>query len=391
MSFCCMFVFSILGVYTMFVVLPPGNRSPAGSATNTGSQRVLPSVVTLHAASSRFAAEFGCFRQIRAPPLTASESRRFTGDQHYQKFVVQHHTPFRVGRKLITCLFPRVSVCHSAAPGNVAPQLHNSMLQVQTHMRRVELDSLLRKRVDIQSAIDSYPLPQSPAHRPLSSHQVSFGSSAAVLAAPLLSSSEQPFPPDHGIDAQRTAAAVFGPRSSTLRRLSRNRRESTLSDFLEHRPNIQQLQTRRVIFEDTMVWTRELPSGAIPSPRNCHSITAVRVAGGGSGGGVGDEISPVVYLFGGFGTERSNELLMFDARTMHWTRPVVAGALPIERFANVPQPNSCLCCIPHFHHISLFSFHLACSQVFSHHVLRRQPARHAVAIWRLFKLGRVAE
>jgi hypothetical protein len=49
-----------------------------------------------------------------------------------------------------------------------------------------------------------------------------------------------------------------------------------------------------------MVWTRQLHTGAIPLPRNCHSLTAV-----------GDQL----FLFGGFGTYRGNELQQLDSST----------------------------------------------------------------------------
>jgi hypothetical protein len=42
--------------------------------------------------------------------------------------------------------------------------------------------------------------------------------------------------------------------SGTLQRLSKTRRETTLTTFLESRPNIQQLQHRRVIFEGTQLF-----------------------------------------------------------------------------------------------------------------------------------------
>jgi hypothetical protein len=127
-----------------------------------------------------------------------------------------------------------------------------------------------------------------------------------------------------------------------------------------------------------MVWTREQCTGAIPTPRNCHSLTAVHCldtlpAASSSPtpqemsecsdaalvkqsadelSSVDDADKPaeasdndVMYLFGGFGTDRANELWMLDCRSrqrpgksapeyrsMQWSRPLVAGTLPVDRF-----------------------------------------------------------
>jgi hypothetical protein len=48
------------------------------------------------------------------------------------------------------CLF---SLFIRSAPNNVAPQIQTSMLKVQKHLRRAELDALLRQRVDLQVSI----------------------------------------------------------------------------------------------------------------------------------------------------------------------------------------------------------------------------------------------
>ena len=135
-------------------------------------------------------------------------------------------------------------------------------------------------------------------------------------------------------DAQQIRQSLTEPiEPNTLKRLTRNYRESSLSSFLEHRPKLSEIMQRRPLFEgriffspvtkafailpattlhhallsfthsltpetstETMVWTRQLHSGVIPAPRNCHTLTAV-----------GDQL----FLFGGFGTSYRGSFWVF--------------------------------------------------------------------------------
>eukprot|EP01083_Nonionella_stella_P084708 234564_1 len=103
--------------------------------------------------------------------------------------------------------------------------------------------------------------------------------------------------------------------------LARNLTAVQLSNFLSNRPTAQDLVKHKVM-RDTMTWSREITSGSIPMPRNCHTCTPVK-----------DRL----YLLGGYGnhhTSKSSELAVLDVENMEWSRPLVAGLIPCERYSH---------------------------------------------------------
>lgn len=63
-----------------------------------------------------------------------------------------------------------------------------------------------------------------------------------------------------------------------------------------------------------------LQAGPLPLPRNCATLTP---------------IGTNLYLAGGYGNgSRVSELLVFDTASERWSRPLVAGMVPCERFSH---------------------------------------------------------
>eukprot|EP00475_Leptophrys_vorax_P027820 TRINITY_DN3974_c0_g1_i2.p1 TRINITY_DN3974_c0_g1~~TRINITY_DN3974_c0_g1_i2.p1 ORF type:complete len:590 (-),score=125.46 TRINITY_DN3974_c0_g1_i2:188-1957(-) len=156
------------------------------------------------------------------------------------------------------------------------PKLQQVMLALIRVQRESELGSLLKRRRTLQELIDQN----------------------IILSGPEVSPYVQ----------------------EARRKILRNSREHTLNKFLEKRPSIAEMAQQNLL-TDTMTWTKLSPSGAIPTSRNCHTVTTA---------------SDKLYLIGGFGgsSGKLTELLVLDPDNLSWSRPLVAGQIPLERYSH---------------------------------------------------------
>jgi len=106
-------------------------------------------------------------------------------------------------------------------------------------------------------------------------------------------------------------------RRDMYRRMSNH----SLTEFLSQRPTLQELVKANMV-QDVMTWTKITCQGTIPRERNCHQMCLNR-----------DDTS--LYLLGGFNTGSvSIDLLKFDIENQKWSRPLVGGPVPPERYCH---------------------------------------------------------
>ena len=106
-------------------------------------------------------------------------------------------------------------------------------------------------------------------------------------------------------------------RRDMYRRMSNH----SLTEFLSRRPTLQELVKANMV-QDVMTWTKITCTGTIPRPRNCHQMCLNR-----------DDSA--LYVVGGFNTGSvSIDLLKFDINKSQWSRPLVGGPVPPERYCH---------------------------------------------------------
>ena len=126
----------------------------------------------------------------------------------------------------------------------------------------------------------------------------------------------------------------------TVKALRRQMEKDRLSAFIANRPSLDEiLRANQNLIEDTMTWTRQVMQGQIPTPRNCHTMTHVAHAPHSSPSSPASSPSlGHLYLLGGYGTgQQQSELLCLsldDPLGPVWSRPVVAGPVPCERYSH---------------------------------------------------------
>jgi N-acetylneuraminic acid mutarotase len=111
-----------------------------------------------------------------------------------------------------------------------------------------------------------------------------------------------------------------GPQVQQIQKnLLKEQDKARLSRFLESRPTLEDVVNHNLM-QDTMTWTRDIQKGSLPTPRNCHTTTAV-----------GSQI----FLLGGYGPGvRSIELCVYDTDTSTWSRPLGTGVVPAARYSH---------------------------------------------------------